>query len=137
MEGNISREFTFSGIISCHQNTKTIISISNDPLLNIFSSKSHISTLNTINIAVSINFTSMLMYQKTLVAAKMKIKIELLESVVVKVVQNFNNITFSERGLILDQIFKFFHQILTRILTKNGPLSIKIGILSLKTFHFQ
>ena len=46
----------------------------------------------------------MLIYQKTSVAEKMKIKIELLESVVVKVDQNFNNITFSERGLILDQI---------------------------------
>ena len=68
-----------------------------------FSSKSLISTLNTINIAALTNSTSMLIYQKTLVVAKMKIKIELLESVVVKVDQNFNNITFSERGLIFDQ----------------------------------
>ena len=68
-----------------------------------FSLKSHISTLNTINIAALTNSTSMLIYQKTLVVAKMKIKIELLESVVVKVDQNFNNITFSERGLIFDQ----------------------------------
>ena len=106
LEGNISREFTFSGIISCHQNTETIIFISIDPLLNsFFSSKSHISTLNTINIVASTNSTSMLIYQKTSVAEKMKIKIELLESVVVKVDQNFNNITFSERGLIFDQIF--------------------------------
>ena len=65
-----------------------------------FSLKLHILTLNMINIVVSTNSTSMPMFQKILVDEKMKIKIESPEFAVVKVVQNFNNITFSERGLI-------------------------------------
>ena len=65
-----------------------------------FSLKLHILTLNMINIVVSTNSTSMPMFQKILVAEKMKIKIESPEFAVVKVVQNFNSITFSERGLI-------------------------------------
>ena len=48
----------------------------------------------------------------------MKIKIELLESVVEKVVQNFNNIIFSERGLILQN---------RSTVDRNWPIGIEIG----------